>query len=279
MNAYYQLAKPGIIYGNLFTAIAGYLLACQLRVGIISLIGTILGYGMVIGGAGVFNNLYDRDIDCLMERTKGRPSVTGTILFDRGLGYGFLLVASGLLTLLVLTNLLTSLLALIGLVVYFPIYTWLKRYSPWATLVGALAGAVPIMGGYIAYSDRLSPVVLILGLMMLAWQMTHFYAIALYREEDYRQALVPVLPIVRGVLRTWGSMVAFNIVFLIASLYLVKYLSHAGVYLIIMAVSSGIWLAFNIVGLFKRQLLWARQSFVMSLILVIVMSASLAFAT
>lgn len=279
LKAYYQLAKPGIIYGNLISATAGYLLASQLDIRWPSLVGMEIGFGLVIGSACVFNNLYDRDIDRLMKRTRKRPSVTGEVGVRAAKIYGILLAVIGFGVLLISTNLLSFYAAAAGFIVYVTAYTLAKRKTHYSTLIGSLSGATPIVGGYLAYSDRFTSAALIIGLMMLIWQMPHFYAIAIYREKDYRQAGVPVLSVVRGKRAALYWMAVFSLAFVGVSMSLYWYAPLSLVYLIVIGLTSIGWLALNCAGLFTKQIDdWARKSFLVSLGMMLIMSVMISFA-
>jgi len=276
LKKYYVLAKPGIIYGNLITAVAGYLFASDFRVNIRSFIGLIVGLSMVIGSACVINNIIDRDIDIKMERTKNRPSVKGDISLKQSLIYSLCLLLFGVISLIFTTNLMTLLIVGVGYVIYVSAYTLLKPRTHLATLIGSIAGATPIVTGYLAYSDHISGAVVIIGLMMLLWQMPHFYSIALYRESDYRKAGIPILPIVTSHKITGFFMVLYSLVFLIICLSLYWYAPVGLVYLTIMGVVGTSWLIFNIIGYIKKNnVTWARHNFIFSLLIIIVMSLTL----
>ncbi len=273
----YQLAKPGIIYGNLLTAIAGYLMASHLSINWSSFIGMVIGYSFVVGSACVFNNLYDRDIDRIMKRTSKRPSVQGDISLKEGLIFGTAILIIGLISLILFTTLLSFIIASIGFLIYVPIYTYLKRKTHLATLVGALSGAMPILGGYLAYSARFTIGSLLIFLMMFFWQMPHFYAIAIFRLKDYQKAKVPVLPVVKTIDLTTYMMIGFSLLFLISVVLLYINSNFSLFYLIILGFSALAWLVINILGLFvKIKSKWARQSFFASLAVVLIMSIMIA---
>jgi len=277
VRAYYNLAKPGIVYGNLVTAVAGYLMASRLKLTIISFVSMFVGYALVIGSAGVFNNLYDKDIDTKMDRTKKRPSVTGEISLMNSVIYGLALLLIGLVVLALGTNLISLSIAMIGFIVYVSAYTYSKRKTHYSTLIGSISGATPIVGGYVAFSGHFTLIAGLLGLMMLLWQMPHFYAIAIYRYKDYRQAKIPTLPIVAGRKTTNYMMVFYTTLFIIASLALYHYAHLSLFYLVVVLASSLFWLGFNIRGLFIGSIKsWARKSFFMSLVVVVLMALMVA---
>lgn len=275
---YYDLAKPGMVYGNLITAVAGYLLASSLRPKWIQFVAMAIGTALVMASACVLNNLADRDIDSLMERTQKRPSVNGDISFKNGLIFAIIMIVSGMLLILFMVNVLCALIGLIGFLDYAFIYTYSKRKTYHATLIGSIAGAAPIIGGYVAYSGHITLAALIIGLMMFFWQMPHFYAIALFRENDYRRANIPVAPIVKGHKFTKYSMLIYTLAFSMASFALYTYDNLSLIYLVVMCLLTGLWLIINVRGLLLDKLeAWSRQSFFVSLVVMMLMSLVVAF--
>lgn len=273
---YYHLVKPGIVYGNLITAIAGYLLASDLRIYPVAFAMMAIGTALVMASACVINNLADRDIDSKMERTKKRPSASRDVSLTSGVIYAIALAIIGFALIVVFVNKFCAVVGFIGFIDYAWLYTYLKRRTYHATLIGSLAGAAPIVGGYVAYADHFSTAALIIGVMMLVWQMPHFYAIALYREKDYREADIPVMPVVLGRGNTARWMVFYSLIFLLASMAL-YFNGPAGiVYLIVMGLVALIWLGYNLGGLKGATMLWARKSFFLSLAVMVIMSVMVA---
>lgn len=277
LKAYYIMVKPGIIYGNLITAIAGYLLASKLSINASSFIGMIVGTGLVMGGACVFNNLYDRDIDQMMKRTKNRPTVNGLITARSGIIYGICLTIIGFGLLAVFVNWLCVAIGAIGFLDYALIYTYFKRRTYHATLIGSVSGATPIVGGYVAYAGHLDLVALLIGLMMLFWQMPHFYAIALFRAKEYEKAKVPVLPLIKGLPATVEYIVVYSVLFVLAVVSLYFITSLHVYYLLLVGLTAVIWTIFNLRGMKVKEIeLWAKRSFRYSLAVMLVMSIGVA---
>ncbi len=270
---YFQLVKPGMVLGNLLPAAAGYFLASGLKFKLVSIVMTLVGIGLIMGAACAVNNLADRDIDAKMERTKGRPSASGVVGVSSGLVFVVLLLLIGFSLLLIWANALSMLIGAIGFIDYALVYTYLKRKSHHATLVGSIAGASPVVGAYAAFSGHITLAALVIGLMMLLWQMPHFYAISLYRGSDYRRAEVPVLPLVKGRKYTAKAMFIYSLLFSLSvvALYFVVNLSLA--YLLIMGFVVAGWSIFNLKGLRLSDLdSWARRSFGYSLLVLTTMS-------
>jgi protoheme IX farnesyltransferase len=192
IKTYYQLTKPGIIYGNTLVAAAGFLFAAKGNVDWLLFAATLVGLALIIACGCVINNVLDREIDAKMARTQKRATVTGKISETQGYIYAFLLGVAGALLLWYFTNLLTLAVALAGLFVYAGIYTPLKPKSPFALFVGAVAGAVPPVVGYVAVTNTLDWYAAIFFIFMYSWQIPHFLAIATYRYAEYKAAGVPL---------------------------------------------------------------------------------------
>ncbi len=202
IRAYYRLTKPGIIYGNLYTAVAGYLFGSMLAISWPVFGAAMLGIALVIAGACVFNNILERDIDAKMERTKDRATVTGRIAITHAVTFGALLSLFGFTMLYLFVNVLTTLVVLLGFVVYVIVYGHAKRVTHSHTLIGSVAGAVAITAGYTAATNTIDTAAFLLFVTLVLWQMPHFYAIAIYRAREYAAAGIPLLPTIVGARRT-----------------------------------------------------------------------------
>lgn len=221
IKQYYRLTKPGIIYGNLLTVVAGFLYACSQplnggelpAIQAVPLIAASIGSSLVIAAGCVLNNILDRDIDKRMERTKQRALAAGSISVKAASLYAAVLGAIGTITLAALTNQLTVYIGLVGLYMYVVAYGYSKRRGPAGTLVGSISGAVPIVAGYAAASGRLDVQALLLFIAMACWQMPHFYAIALYRKREYQAADIPVLPLAKGDTYTQRSILRYIVLY------------------------------------------------------------------
>ncbi|MGE7635282.1 heme o synthase [Bacillus paramycoides] len=265
-----QTVKTGIIKSNLIPMFAGLTLALytyqislfeKLPEIIFALIGSIL----VMGAAGAFNNLYDHDIDSIMERTKNRPTVTGEIKPKAVLWLGTLMTILGLFS-LALTTLLAAFLGFLGLFFYIVPYTmWSKRRTIYNTEVGSISGAMPPLIGWAAiYPDITHPAILGLFVITVIWQMPHFYAIAIRKHDEYKAAKVPMLPVVKGFKRTYMQTNIYLII-LIAMSFLFGSLS-LGLMLVALLLSI-LWLVLSIFGYKKMDSeKWAKLMFVYSLL-------------
>ena len=287
LKKYYKLAKPGIVYGNIITTIAAFFFATRwhihssdIWIAVLIFVATIVGLGLVIASACVFNNYLDRNIDKKMSRTEGRALVTGEISVKSALMYGTVLGVVGLLILALFVNYLSALLALLGFVFYVIVYGYAKRASYWGTIVGSISGAIPIVVGYTAVTGHLDMQALILFLILAFWQMPHFYAISMYRLDEYKSAGIPVLPAQKGMRTTKLNIVGFIIAFILAEVSL-WYFGFAGWFYLVSVLIFGVaWLWKGLQGFRKGidEEKWARKTFFYSLIVLLAFCVTIALA-
>ncbi len=275
---YYKLTKPGMIYGNAITAAAGFFLASRGHVHGRLLLATIIGLSLVIASGCVFNNIYDRKIDAKMARTKRRELARGAIGVRPAFIYGCILITLGAIDLYFFANPACLIAALAGFVFYVFLYTPLKHRTAHAALVGAVAGATPPVIGYTAVTARFDLGALLLFLMLLFWQMPHFYAIAIRRLNDYIAAGVPVMPARYGLTSTKIQILLYTFAFLVAAILLKVYGFTGYVYLIMAMALGVIWLYKDFRG-FKAadNAHWAKNMFLFSLITLTTLSVFIAF--
>ena len=233
----------------------------------------IVGLALVIAASCVFNNYIDRDIDRVMKRTKNRALATGKISPQAALIYASALLISGAVILLLLTNALTMLLALFGSFAYVVLYGIGKRKTVHGTVIGSISGAVPPVVGYCALSGRLDLAALILFLILVFWQMPHFYAIAMYRREDYKSAHIPVLPLKSGDRMTQVQIIIYVVLFAAAAISLTIFKYTGYTYLVVMLLVSLAWLMLGARG-FKTldPAKWAKRMFLFSLVVLMLTS-------
>lgn len=217
--AFFELTKPRIAVLLLITLIAAMFCA-QAGLPSVQLIAvTSLGFFLTSGGASALNHVVDRDIDALMERTKRRPVVDGTIAPLEGTVFGIALMAAG--TLLIgysQAGWLAALLALFGGVFYAVVYTMiLKRRTVQNIVIGGAAGAIPPLVGWTAVSGELSGIAWLLFAIVFLWTPPHFWSLALLVGDQYTRAGVPMMPGVRGARRTANQIVVYTVVLLAAS--------------------------------------------------------------
>ena len=279
-RAYYYLTKPGIIYGNAITAAAGFFLASKGHIDWFLLIAMLIGLSLIIASSCVFNNTLDRDIDSKMDRTRNRALVTGKISIRNAVIFGIVLGFLGIKILVLYTNFLTLGVALVGSVVYLLLYTPLKRKSIHGTLVGAIAGATPPVVGYTAVTNQLDLGAWLLFFILVAWQMPHFYAIAIRRSDEYAAAHIPVLPLKKGLRIAKINIMIYIVIFIITTILLTVYHYTGYVYLIVMLSLGVFWLWYASLGFHQNidNKLWARKMFLYSLVVLLVFSLTVSIS-
>jgi protoheme IX farnesyltransferase len=219
--SYVALTKPRIIVLLLITAFAAMLVAAP---GVISpwiIVFTLVGGAASAGAANAINQVLDRDIDAVMARTRRRPIPSGTVAPAFALAFAVLLGTAAFVELAVFVNLASALLALAALAFYVFIYTvWLKRSTPQNIVIGGAAGAMPPLVGWAAATGRVEWPALILFLIIFLWTPPHFWALALYRRDDYARAHLPMLPVVAGEDETRRQIVIYSVLLVASSLLL-----------------------------------------------------------
>ncbi len=223
---------------------------------------TILCIALSAAGAASVNMWYDRDIDALMSRTRLRPVPQGRIAPQTALEFGVALIFGASLLMLLAVNALAAGLTLFAAGFYVFVYTMgLKRRTPWNIVIGGAAGAFPPVIGWAAVTGSVGWPALVLFLIVFFWTPPHFWALALYRNEDYRRAGVPMLPVVMGARRTKIEMLVYTLVLLPLSL-LPAFMGIAGpVYLAGAACFSGLFVVCAVRVLLDPTHKAARQMF------------------
>lgn len=278
VRAYFHLLKPGITISNTISAMAGFLLGVSVvhAFDLPRFVALTLGIAAIIGSACVINNVIDEKIDAKMKRTKRREIVTGVIAKPVAIGYGVVLGILGFGVMFAFTNLLTGILGVIAYLSYVVLYGVAKRTTIWSTLIGTLPGALPLVAGYTAVTGRLDSATLILFIMMVLWQLGHFYAIAMFRRDDYAAAGVPVWSVAKGMASTKRQL--FVGVWLFAGtapLLTVLGYTHI-IFAILMTATALTW---GIVGwrrYAQNDVRWARSMFGVSLVVLLAMCGLIA---
>ena len=273
-----SITKPGIIFGNIVTVSGGFFLGSHGAIHFKLLLLTLLGMALVIASGCVFNNVIDRDIDHLMERTCDRVLVKGLVSPKTALFYGGLLGVLGFLFLYLTTNWIAVLAAAIGWFVYVVVYSLsLKRRSTFGTTLGGIAGALPPVVGYAAASGRFDLGALLLFLILFFWQMPHFYAISIYRLKDFQAAALPILPLKKSIPYTKTCMLIYVIAFMGVAV-LPSILGYTGVLYGLTASSLGvIWILLGLKGLYTQDdRKWARQMFGFSILAITLLCLAMA---
>ncbi|CAA7625651.1 Protoheme IX farnesyltransferase 1 [Candidatus Terasakiella magnetica] len=260
-----ELLKPRIALMIALTAITGYVAVAE-KIDGKSL--ALLTLAMVLGSAAsaVFNHVWDRDIDRLMRRTSNRPMATGAGTPAVGFGIAAVLMIAGIGVATTAFNWVVALHLFLGGFVYVAVYTvWLKRRT-WANIIiGGAAGSFAVLAGAAAVNQTEWMLPLVLALVLFLWTPSHFWALAILLTEDYRQAGVPMLPVVVGEQRTAYWILA-NSVALVASSLLPWAMGLLGTIYGITAVVMGLGLlAFNVKLVKTPSRYWAGWNFAASM--------------
>ena len=196
---YYDLTKPRVVFLLVFTAIVGMLLAVPGWPPISQIVWASLGIGLAAASGAVMNQIIDMRQDAIMARTQNRPLATGGLRVWQAVVFGAALCAVAMIILEVKVNRLTAILTFLSMVGYGVIYTvYLKPATPQNIVIGGAAGASPPLLGWVAMTGSVSAEACLLFLIIFVWTPPHFWALALYRREEYAQAGVPMLPVTHG---------------------------------------------------------------------------------
>jgi protoheme IX farnesyltransferase len=216
---YWDLTKPRVVALIVFTTIIGMFLATPSLPPASTLIAGSIGIWLAAASAAALNHLLDRDKDAVMARTAHRPLPTGQLAPTQVLVFALVLGIASMLILALGVNPLTAALTFASLIGYAVIYTvWLKRATPQNIVIGGAAGAAPPVLGWAAVTGEVHPYALLLFLIIFVWTPPHFWALAIYRREDYARAAVPMLPVVYGVEFTRWHVLFYTVLLFAVSL-------------------------------------------------------------
>ena len=235
---YIELMKPRVMSLVVFTALVGLLVApghVHPVIGFTALLCIAVG----AGAAGALNMWYDADIDARMARTAGRPIPAGRLAPGEALAFGLTLATGAVVVLGVLVNAFAAALLAVTIAFYVVVYTmWLKRTTPQNIVIGGAAGALPPMIGWAAATGSLAVEPLVLFLIIFLWTPPHFWALSLYRTEDYARAGIPMLPVVAGDRETRRQILVYTLI--LAPLGAAPWLlGYAGAFYGVVAIATG----------------------------------------
>lgn len=206
------LTKPRIIELLLITTVPAMFVASRTVPSFRLVALTVIGGTFAAGGANAFNMFYDRDIDAVMDRTRRRPLVSGTVSPADALTLSIALEAAAFLLLWLTVNLLSAFLALAAALFYVVVYTiWLKRRYSSNIVIGGAAGAVPVLVGWSAVTGHLAAPAWVMFGIVFAWTPPHFWALAIRHRDDYSRASVPMLPSVTDTARVVRQILAYTV--------------------------------------------------------------------
>ena len=244
IKGYYELMKPRVMSLVIFTALVGMLLAPG-QVSIINYFLIIIAIALGAGSSASINMWFDEDIDRTMDRTKLRPIPLGIISKNEALVFG---IFTGIISLILMqwfSNSLATSLLLFTILFYIFIYTfWLKRTTSMNIVIGGAAGAIPPMIGWTAINPEINFLPICMFLIIFFWTPPHFWALSVYRYNDYEAAKVPMLPNVKSIENTKNQIVYYSIILIISS-YLPCINSNVGFIYILLATILNIFLLFS----------------------------------
>lgn len=239
---FYALTKPKVVQLIVFCALIGMVLAVPgwpSGAQLLHMAVACIGIWLVAAAAAAFNCLVERHIDARMKRTAWRPTASGALSSQQALAFSASLCLLGAAVLWVFTNALTMWLTLATFVGYAVIYTViLKPATPQNIVIGGASGAMPPVLGWAAMTGQVGPEALIMFLIIFLWTPPHFWALALYRVEDYRQSGLPMLPVTHGSLYTRVQILLYTVVLLAACMLPFVYGMSSWLYLVVAVVLS-----------------------------------------
>ena len=276
MKNFFALCKPRVTSLIVFTAVIGMFLATPAMVPWPILIATTIGIACASGAAAAFNCLIEHKIDAVMARTRGRPLPTGQGSSGETSVFATLLGGTGLAILYIFVNPLTMWLTLATFVGYAVIYTvFLKPATPMNIVIGGASGAMPPILGWAAVTNTVSPESLIMFLIIFVWTPPHFWALALYRREEYAKVGMPMLPVTHGEAFTLLHILLYTIILVAVSLMPYGLGMSGLIYLVSVLILDAIFMAY-VVALYKKYSdALAKRTFRYSIIYLTLLFAAL----
>ena len=247
LKSYYQLCKPNVVYMMLICAFVGMLLAEQTVSSYSYLFIALTGIALCAASAAAINQVVDREADASMTRTDQRPLPKGDLSVMHASIFAFVIGLLGALILYFYVNVLTMILTIGSLIGYAFVYTvYLKRATPQNIVIGGLAGAAPPLLGWSSVSNTIDPYALLLVLIIFVWTPPHFWALAIYRKDEYAKESIPMMPVTHGVAFTKLQIVLYTIILFIVSVLPYVVLMSGIIYLVSALVLSTIFLYYSV---------------------------------
>lgn len=216
---YWALTKPRVVALIAFTAIIGMLMAVPGLPPFVPAVAGMVGIWLAAASAAAINHLIDQRIDVVMARTAHRPLPSGQLRSPQVLAFALALGALSMLILVLWTNVLTAVLTFASLIGYAVVYTaWLKRATPQNIVIGGAAGAAPPVLGWVAITGEVHPHALLLFLIVFVWTPPHFWALAIFRRDDYARAMIPMLPVTHGVTYTRWHVLFYTLLLVVVTM-------------------------------------------------------------
>ena len=253
-KAYFELTKPRVIELLLVSTVPTMILAQRGIPDIWLMLATVIGGALSAGSANAFNCYIDADIDKIMGRTKGRPLVTGELTKREAYWFAWGLGVLSVVWLGLLVNVLASLLSLAAILFYVFVYTLLlKRRTPQNIVWGGAAGSMPVLIGWAAVTNELAPAAWVLFLIIFLWTPPHYWPLSLRYKQDYTDAGVPMLPVVRNN-QTVGVQIILYAWALVASTLLLIPVASMGLIYTVTALATGTWFVVESYRLYRQAI-------------------------
>ena len=266
LKSYYELCKPNVVYMMLICAFVGMLLAEESVESFGYLIVALTGIAFCAASAAAINQVIDRKSDASMTRTDQRPLPQGELSATHASIFALIIGVFGATILFLYVNTLTMALTLASLIGYAFIYTvYLKRATPQNIVIGGLAGAAPPLLGWASVTNSIDPYALLLVLIIFVWTPPHFWALAIYRRDEYAKESIPMLPVTHGVVFTKLQIVLYTIVLYVVSLLPYVVLMSGEIYLFSALILSSIFLYYSINLYYSSDIEDAMKTFQFSI--------------
>ena len=266
LKSYYELCKPNVVYMMLICAFVGMLLAEESVESFGYLIVALTGIAFCAASAAAINQVIDRKSDASMTRTDQRPLPQGELSATHASIFALIIGVFGATILFLYVNTLTMALTLASLIGYAFIYTvYLKRATPQNIVIGGLAGAAPPLLGWASVTNSIDPYALLLVLIIFVWTPPHFWALAIYRRDEYAKESIPMLPVTHGVVFTKLQIVLYTIILYVVSLLPYVVLMSGEIYLFSALILSSIFLYYSINLYYSSDIEDAMKTFQFSI--------------
>ena len=266
LKSYYELCKPNVVYMMLICAFVGMLLAEESVESFGYLLVALTGIAFCAASAAAINQVIDRKTDASMTRTDQRPLPQGELSATNASIFALIIGLFGATILFLYVNTLTMALTLASLIGYAFIYTvYLKRATPQNIVIGGLAGAAPPLLGWASVTNSIDPYALLLVLIIFVWTPPHFWALAIYRRDEYAKESIPMLPVTHGVVFTKLQIVLYTIILYVVSLLPYVVLMSGEIYLFSALILSSIFLYYSINLYYSSDIEDAMKTFQFSI--------------
>ena len=273
---YLALTKPTIVALIVFTALVGMFLSVPGMVPLDKLFFGVIGIGLAAASAAAVNQLVDQHIDGIMARTKKRPLPKGNVSQKSAIIFATIIGIISMVVLVLFVNMLTAVMTLLSLIGYGFIYSmYLKRATPQNIVIGGAAGAAPPVLGWSAITNTLDPNSLLLFLIIFVWTPPHFWALAIYRKNDYASVDIPMLPVTHGVEFTRLHILLYTIALFIVSILPYLFYMSGPVYLFGAVVLGSIFLYYAIKMMRDHSEVLAMKTFRYSIVYLMALFAFL----